>query len=59
MDSGQYLIKSIVHSFGPMQTPAYLQTLTCMKNAYQSNKFNTTTGIVNNVMGKFKLGIFG
>jgi hypothetical protein len=58
MDSGQYLIKSIVHSFGPMQTPAYLQTLTCIKNAYQSNKFNTTTGILNNILGSFKLGIF-
>ena len=59
MDSGQYLIKSVVHTFSPLQTPIYLQTLTCIKNAYQTNKFNTTTGIVNSILGNFKLGIFG
>jgi hypothetical protein len=59
MDSGQYLIKSIMHTFDPLQTPFYLQTVTCIKNAYQSNKFNTTTPSDNFISSIFKLGIFG
>jgi len=60
MDSGQYLIKTIMHSFAPTQTPFYLQTLTCIKNAYASNKFNTTTASSNNATNNiFSLGIFG
>ena len=60
MDSGQYLIKSIMHSFNPMQTPYYLQTLTCIKNAYENNKYNTTTASINNAINSiFKMGIFG
>lgn len=59
MDSGQYLIKSIVHSFTPLHTPFFLQVVTAMKNAYQSNKFNSTTQTGGGILGQFKIGIFG
>jgi hypothetical protein len=62
MDSGQYLIKSIMHNFTPMTTPQYSQTLTILKNAYLENKFNNTTsvsGTINNLVSSImKLGSF-
>lgn len=58
MDSGQYLIKSIQHSFTPLTTPFYLQTLTCIKNAYESNRYNPIGGSLASILESFKFGLF-
>jgi hypothetical protein len=56
MDSGAYLIKSIFHSFTPLYTPLYTQSLTLIKNGYNSNKFNTTTGTSGGTLGNLVFG---
>jgi hypothetical protein len=57
LDSGQYLIRSIVHSFSPLTTPFYVQTLQCIKNAYEQNKYGSTTAS-STVFSNFDLGSF-
>lgn len=59
VDSGQYLVKSIKHSFSPLTTPFYTQSLICIKNAYQNPRVAMGTPVSGITMGSnFTFGLF-
>lgn len=53
MDSGSYLVKSVLHRFTPLQTPYFIQTLTCIRNAYGKIQGSNTISL-NSITDIFK-----